>query len=93
MFDEATPKEEEVIELAGESVGAGLYDTYKTASEGCSDYFEAVSSDIDTVTSGYVNLIIKKITSFKDTLLLLEKDAYTALKIQLFNVLDTATDV
>jgi hypothetical protein len=92
LFDK---QEEEVIELADKSVGAELNDEYNTVSEGCSNYFEAVSSDVNTVTSGYVDLIIKKLTAkdTKDMLLLKEKDLYTALKIQLFNVLDTATDV
>lgn len=90
LFDK---QEEEVIELADKSVGAELNDEYNTVSEGCSNYFEAVSSEVNTVTSGYVDLIIKKVTSAKNLLLLKEKDLYTALKIQLFNVLDTATDV
>lgn len=66
---------------------------FKVVAEGCSNYFEAVSSEVNTITSGYVDLIIKKITSAKDVLLLKNKDNYTNLKIQLFNVLDTATDV
>lgn len=87
--------EEEVIELAEDltALGEKLNGEYNQASESCSNYFEGVSSDVNTIISEYISSIVKKITSAKNTLLLREKDAYSNLKIQLFNVIDTATDV
>lgn len=86
-------KEEEVVELAEQSVGEKLHAEYVESIQSCSNYFETISTDLDTITSGYVDFIIKRITSAKKTLLLKEKDAYSNLKIQLFNVLDTGVDV
>lgn len=85
--------EEEVVELASESVGASLNEDYNTVTQQCSDYFEGVSSDLNTITTEYVATVVKKVTSAKNILLLKNKDAYSNLKIQIFNVLDTATDV
>lgn len=86
-------EEEEVVELAEQSVGEKLHAEYVESTQACSNYFETISTDLDTVTSGYVDFIIKKVTSAKETLLLREKDAYSNLKIKLFDVLDTAFDV
>lgn len=48
---------------------------------------------VDGVTTGYINQSIKALTDQKDFLLMLNKDTFSDLKIQLFSVLDAARDV
>jgi hypothetical protein len=86
-------EEEEVVELADASTDAELGEQFNKISDECSNYFEGVSSDIARVQNGYIAKVIKLVQSVKTTLLLKNKDAYSDLKIQLFNVLDSARDV
>jgi len=62
-------------------------------SDECSDYFENVSKDVQRVQNGYISNMIKEVTSMKNVLLMKDKNGFSNLKIQLFNVLDAARDV
>jgi len=90
--DAPAKKEEELVELAGVT-DAALGEQFNKINDGCSNYFEAVSKDIATVQNGYIQKVIGYVQSVKDILLLRNKDGYSNLKIQLFDVLDAARDV
>lgn len=90
--DAPAKKEEELVELA-DVTDAALGEQFNKINDGCSNYFEAVSKDIATVQNGYIQKVIGYVQSVKDILLLRNKDGYSNLKIQLFDVLDAARDV
>lgn len=84
-------EEEELIELVNADQDLGL--TFNQISDSCSAYFEGVSSDIDRIQTGYIQNMINHLKSAKNTFLLKDKDGFSNIKIQLFNVLDAARDV
>jgi len=87
----ASKEEEEVVELATSNNMLGMQ--FNMISDQCSDYFETVSKDVARIQNGYISKVIQLVQSVKTTLLLKDKDGYSNLKIQLFNVLDAARDV
>jgi len=88
MVDE----EEELVELSEHSRDE-LAHRFNKISDECSNYFNQVGSDIDHTQNTYIAAVINQIQSVKKILLLRNKQAYSDLKIQLFNVLDAARDV
>jgi hypothetical protein len=91
-FGDDKKEEEELVELAG-ATDAQLGEQFNEISDGCSNYFEGVSVNVDTVQNGIVSSMIEKIQSIKNILLLRNKEDYTATKLGFMDVLDKARDV
>jgi hypothetical protein len=83
---------EEIVELAAKT-DAEFGVEFNKISDNCSAYFEDVSSMVDRVQNGFIVKVINGLVSMKNVLLLEDKDSFTNLKLQLFNVLDNARDV
>lgn len=90
--DDKKEEDEELVELAGVT-DAQLGEQFNQISDGCSNHFEAVSVNVDTVQNGIVTAMIEKIQSIKNVLLLRNKEDYTATKLGFMDVLDKARDV
>jgi len=84
-------EEEELVELVNADQDLGL--SFNKISDSCSAYFEGVSADIDRIQTGYIQNMINHLKAAKNTFLLKDKDGFSNVKIQLFNVLDAARDV
>jgi hypothetical protein len=83
---------DEIVELAA-MTDAEFGVEFNKINDRCSGYFENVSSMVDRVQNGFIVKVINGLLSMKNVLLLEDKNSFTNLKLQLFDVLDNARDV
>jgi hypothetical protein len=80
-------EEEDLTELVSHK---DLGVEYNRLSDECSNYFENVSKDVDSIQNEYVDFVIQKTNSVKSIAMNEDREGYKKLKESLFDVLDTA---
>lgn len=86
-------EEEELVQLNGAVTDATVGAAFNKMSDDCSNYFNAVGEGVQAIQNGYIQTVINKVNSIKTPLLLKQQREFSALKIQMFAVLDAAYDV
>jgi hypothetical protein len=86
-------EEEELVQLNGAVTDASVGAAFNKMSDDCSNHFNDVAEGVQAIQNGYIQTVINKVNTIKTPLLLKEQQKFSALKIQMFNVLDAAYDV
>lgn len=67
--------------------------SFNKITDTCTQHFENVSKNIDIVQNRYISRVIDALMASKNDLLMADKDAFSDVKVKLFDVLDAIRDI